>query len=170
MTEFDSDAADRLDEGPILDDPDLDEPTADDLDDPELSAAEAEADQVDIDADIDADIDDDGPAEAAVEPGADGPEGTGVEGADDALIEGAGWEDENEAPDLSDEFNTDQSPAAEQGNRVGDEMVSEGDDDFEVAELDGDDLDVDALADDGIEEVSVIDGMPEVIDDSYEED
>ena len=32
------------------------------------------------------------------------------------------------------------------------------------------DLDVDALADDGTEEVSVIDGMPEVIDDSYEED
>ena len=40
----------------------------------------------------------------------------------------------------------------------------------EVAELDGDDLDVDALADDGTEEVSVIDGMPEVIDDSYQED
>jgi hypothetical protein len=76
----------------------------------------------------------------------------------------------NDEPDLSDEFNTDQSPAAEQGNRVGDEMVSEGDDDFEVSELDGDDLNVDALADDGTEEVSVIDGMPEVIDDSYEED
>jgi len=38
-----------------------------------------------------------------------------------------GWEDENEAPGLSDEFNTDQSPAAEQGNRVGDEMVSDDD-------------------------------------------
>src|SRR5699024_7710308 len=62
---------------------------------------------------------------------------------------GADQDDENDEPDLSDEFNTDQSPAAEQGNRVGDEMVSEGDDDFEVSELDGDDLNVDALADDG---------------------
>ncbi|WP_209325674.1 hypothetical protein [Brevibacterium renqingii] len=166
MSEFEANAADRLDEDPILDDPDLDEPTADELDDPELSAAEAEADQVDVDSDID----DDEPIEASVEPGADGPGGTGVEGADDELLEGAGREDENNAPDLSDEFNTDQSPAAEQGNRDGDEMVSEGDDDSEVAALDGDDLNVDALADDGTEEVSVIDGMPEVIDDSYEED
>ena len=165
MSEFDADAADRLDEDPILGDPDLDEPTGDELDDPELAAAEAEAEQVDLDSGID-----DEPADAPIEPGAEGPEGTGVEGADDALVDDAGWEDENEAPGLSDEFNTDQSPAAEQGNRVGDEMVSEGDDDFEVAELDGDDLNVDALADDGTEEVSVIDGMPEVIDDSYEED
>ena len=165
MSEFEADAADRPEDDPILDDPELDEPTADELDDPELNAAEAEADQVDADSGIDEE-----PAEAPVEPGAEGPEGTGIEGADDVLVDDAGWEDENEAPDLSDEFNTDQSPAAEQGNRVGDEMVSEGDDDFEVAELDGDDLNVDALADDGTEEVSVIDGMPEVIDDSYEED
>ncbi|MGC2941335.1 MULTISPECIES: hypothetical protein [unclassified Brevibacterium] len=166
MNEFDSDAADRPEEDPILDDPDLDEPTGDELDDPELAAAEAEAEQVGVDSGID----EDEPADGPVEPGAEGPEGTGVEGADDVLVDDAGWEDENEAPDLSDEFNTDQSPAAEQGNRVGDEMVSEGDDDFEVAELDGDDLNVDALADDGTEEVSVIDGMPEVIDDSFEED
>lgn len=165
MSDFDSDPADRLEDDPILDDPELDEPTADELDDPELSAAEAEADQVDVDSGID-----DEPAEATVEPGAEGPEGTGIEGADDALIDDAGWDDENEAPGLSDEFNTDQSPAAEQGNRVGDEMVSDDDDEFEVAELDGDDLNVDALADDGTEEVSVIDGMPEVIDDSYQED
>ena len=165
MSEFDADAADRLDEDPILDEPDLDEPTGDELDDPELAAAEAEAEQVDLDSTI-ADEPDDVP----IEPGAEGPEGTGIEGADDALVDEAGWEDENEAPGLSDEFNTDQSPAAEQGNRLGDEMVSDDDDEFEVAELDGDDLNVDALADDGTEEVSVIDGMPEVIDDSYQED
>ena len=163
MSEFDADAADRLDEDPILDDPDLDEPTGDELDDPELAAAEAE--QVDLDSTID-----DEPDDIPIEPGAEGPEGTGIEGADDALVDEAGWEDENEAPGLSDEFNTDQSPAAEQGNRLGDEMVSDDDDEFEVAELDGDDLNVDALADDGTEEVSVIDGMPEVIDDSYQED
>lgn len=161
MSEFDTDPTQWQD-----DDLTLDEPTADELDDPELDAVEADAE--DLDSDLETDPDgQDGPF---VEPGADGPEGTGIEGADDVLVDDAGWEDENEAPDLSDEFNTDQSPAAEQGNRVGDEMVSEGDDDFEVAELDGDDLDVDALADDGTEEVSVIDGMPEVIDDSYEED
>ena len=165
MSEFDADAADRLDEDPILDEPDLDEPTGDELDDPELAAAEAEAEQVDLDSTID-----DEPDDIPIEPGAEGPEGTGIEGADDALVDEAGWEDENEAPGLSDEFNTDQSPAAEQGNRLGDEMVSDDDDEFEVAELDGDDLNVDALADDGTEEVSVIDGVPEVIDDSYQED
>lgn len=165
MSEFDADAADRLDEDPILDEPDLDEPTGDELDDPELAAAEAEAEQVDLDSTID-----DEPDDIPIEPGAEGPEGTGIEGADDALVDEAGWEDENEAPGLSDEFNTDQSPAAEQGNRLGDEMVSDDDDEFEVAELDGDDLNVDALADDGTEEVSVIDGIPEVIDDSYQED
>ena len=165
MSDFDSDAADRLEDDPILDDPDLDEPTGDELDDPELAAAEAEAEQVDLDSTID-----DEPDDIPIEPGAEGPEGTGIEGADDALVDEAGWEDENEAPGLSDEFNTDQSPAAEQGNRLGDEMVSDDDDEFEVAELDGDDLNVDALADDGTEEGSVIDGMPEVIDDSYQED
>lgn len=40
----------------------------------------------------------------------------------------------------------------------------------EVAELAGDDLDVDALADDGIDGVEVIDGMPEVIDDSLDDE
>ncbi|SDT11520.1 hypothetical protein SAMN04489752_3400 [Brevibacterium siliguriense] len=163
MSEFDSEGADRLEDDPILGDPELGEPTGDELDDPELAAAEAEAEQVDLDSSID-----DEPADAPVEPGAEGPEGTGIEGADDALVDDAGWEDENEAPGLSDEFNTDQSPAAEQGNRVGDEMVSDDEDEFEVAELDGDDLNVDALAEDGTEEVSVIDGMPEVIDDSHQ--
>ena len=93
MSEFDADAADRLDEDPILDDPDLDEPTGDELDDPELAAAEAEAEQVDLDSTID-----DEPDDIPIEPGAEGPEGTGIEGADDALVDEAGWEDENEAP------------------------------------------------------------------------
>src|SRR5699024_5421644 len=164
MSEFESDMTDRPDEDPILDAPEVDEPTAAELDDPELNAAEVEAEQVETD------IDDDEPGEPDVEAGAHVAEGTGVEGAGDVLLEEADQDDENDEPGLSDEFNTDHSPAAEQGTRVGDEMVSEGDDDFDVSELDGDDLNVDALADDGTEEVSVIDGMPEVIDDSYEED
>ena len=147
-------------------DPTLEEPTADELDDPELSAAENEAD--DVEADLGT------IPETAntpyVEPGAEGPEGTGTEGADDALIEDAGRDDENDAPDLDGEFDTDPIAAAEQGNRPGDEMVSDDEDSAEVAELSGDDLDVDALADDNIEEVAVIDGMPEVIDDNYNED
>lgn len=165
MSENPTDPTQWQDE-PDMDEPTLDEPTADELDDPELSAAEAEAD--DVDADIDTVSDDE--SAPSVEPGADGPEGTGIEGADDALVEAEGVEDELNAPDLPGEFSTDASPAAEMGNRPGDEMVSDDGDEAEVAELAGDDLDVDALADDGIEEVAVIDGMPEVIDDSFEED
>lgn len=164
MSEFETDPTQWQDDDLV--DPTLDEPTADELDDPELDAVEADAE--DLDSDLAADPD--APAGPFVEPGAEGPEGTGIEGADDALIEDAGWDDENDAPALDGELDTDPTTAAEQGNRPGDEMVSSGDDDSEVAELAGDDLDVDALADDGIEEVSVIDGMPEVIDDSYDED
>ena len=165
MSENPTDPTQWQDE-PDFEDPTLDEPTADELDDPELSAAEAEAD--DLGGDFDT-VPDDGSA-PSVEPGADGPEGTGIEGADDALVEADGADDELDAPDIPDEFSTDSSPAAEMGNRPGDEMVSDDEDEDEVAELAGDDLDVDALADDGIEEVAVIDGMPEVIDDSFEED
>ncbi|GAA1927812.1 hypothetical protein GCM10009689_03200 [Brevibacterium antiquum] len=153
---------------PDMDEPTLEEPTADELDDPELNAAEAEAD--DVDTELDAGVDPDSAAGPTIEPGADGPEGTGIEGADNALVEAEGVEDELNAPDLPGEFSTDTSPAAEMGNRPGDEMVSEDEDEAEVAELAGDDLDVDALADDGVEEVALIDGMPEVIDDSYNED
>ena len=149
------------------DDPTLEEPTAAELDDPELSAAEEEAD--DVEADLGADVDPDAGTAPLVEPGAEGPEGTGIEGADDALIEDAGLDDENDAPDIDGEFDTDPIAAAEQGNRPGDEMVTDDEDSAEVAELSGDDLDVDALADDNIEEVAVIDGMPEVIDDNYNE-
>lgn len=65
-----------------------------------------------------------------IAPGAEGPLGTGIEGADDALIDDAGWGDDAEAPGL----------------------------------------DVDALADAVTEAVDIIDGMPESIDDSYDED
>ncbi|MBM6591374.1 hypothetical protein [Brevibacterium sp. RIT 803] len=127
-----------------VEDPTLDEPTADDLDDPELNAAEADA--LDVDSDLDAS------SAPPVEPGAEGPEGTGIEGADNELLDAKDMESGNAAPDIPDEFSTDSSPAAEQGNRRSDHMVSEDHDDAEVAELSGDDLDVDALADDGIEQ------------------
>ncbi|WP_193071667.1 hypothetical protein [Brevibacterium sp. FME37] len=131
---------------PLMDDPTLDEPTADELDDPELNAAEAEAD--DLDTDLDADV----ASAAAVEPGAEGPEGIGIEGADDELLDAQGLESGNGTPDIPEEFSTDASPAAEQGNRRSDHMISEYQDDAEVAQLAGDDLDVDALADDGVED------------------
>ncbi|MGO2038180.1 MAG: hypothetical protein ACTH2U_17025 [Brevibacterium sp.] len=150
-----------------LDDPTLDDPSEAELDAVEDTAALAEAEAEDAEDDLDS-LDEE--ADPFVEPGAEGPEGTGIEGADDELIEEAGWDDENDAPALDGELDTDPVAAAEQGNRPGDEMVSEDDDDAEVAELSGDDLDVDALADDGIEEVADIDGTPEVIDDNYDED
>lgn len=140
------------------------EPTGAELNDLEDSAEAAGP------ADLDDDSDPDDDAQPYIEPGAEGPEGTGVEGADDALIGDAGWDDEQEAPALAGDLDTDSIAAAEQGNRDGDEMVSYGDDDAEVAQLSGDDLDVDALADDGIEEIDVIDGMPETIDNAYRED
>lgn len=82
--------------------------------------------------------------------GSAGPLGTGVEGADDAL------EDDrlHDGEDGLDAFGTledgqgvDDSPAAEQGNRDGDEMVAEGEDGDEVSQLDGDDEDVDVIGD-----------------------
>lgn len=142
------------------------EPTGVDLDGLEETADAAEADAEDPDFEADSEEED----EPYIEPGAEGPEGTGIEGADDALIEDAGWDDEQDAPALDGDLDTDPIAAAEQGNRDGDEMVSYGDDDSEVAELSGDDLDVDALASDGVEEVDVIDGMPETIDNAYQED
>ena len=142
------------------------EPTGVDLDGLEETADAAEADAEDPDFEADSEEED----EPYIEPGAEGPEGTGIEGADDALIDDAGWDDEQDAPALDGDLDTDPITAAEQGNREGDEMVSEGDAASEVAELSGDDLDVDALADDGVEEVDVIDGMPETIDNAYQED
>lgn len=110
---------------PLLDDPTLDEPTADELDDPELNAAETEAD--DVDTDLDTGVDPDSPAGPTVEPGAEGPEGTGIEGADDALLDAGSRDDELDAPDVSAEFSADSATAADQGNRPGDEMVSDED-------------------------------------------
>lgn len=149
---------------PEMEEPTLNEPSAADLDAVEDTAALAEAEAEDND--LEPEIDDGDPL---AEPGADGPEGTGIEGADDALLEDAD-EDELDSPDSPDEFSTESATAAELGNRPGDEMVTADEDEDEVAELAGDDLDVDALADDGVEEVAVIDGMPEVIDDNYDED
>lgn len=140
MTETDDTAFDDTD------------PTPDEVRDAAAEAAEAEA--------VDAELGD--PAFGSVEPGSEGPEGTGIEGADDALL--ADTEDADAPSDslrAIDEFTSEETAAAEQGNRFGDEMVSEGDDDAEVAELDGDDLDVDALADDGVRGVDVIDGLPQ---------
>ena len=102
------------------------------------------------------------PDDDFIEPGAEGPLGSGIEGADDALIDDAGWDDEAEAPGLDGEFDTDPVAAAEQGNREGDEMVSDGDDDLEVEELAGDQLDVDALADDDIAPDEFIEPVDEV--------
>jgi hypothetical protein len=163
MSEFDTDPQQWEDEAPELDEPEADEPSDAELDAVEDSAALAEAEAEDNILEPD-------DADSFVEPGAEGPEGTGIEGADDALIEDSDVEDENDTPDIPDEFSTDSSTAAELGNRPGDEMVSDDGDDAEVAELAGDDLDVDALADDGIDSVEVIDGMPEVIDESTDDE
>lgn len=83
-----------------------------------------------------------------IEPGADGPIGQGVEGADTILEEDRFHDDEDGLDrygDLEDAQGVDESAAAEQGNRDEDEMVSEGDDAEEVAELGGDDQDVDVI-------------------------
>lgn len=134
------------------------------------AAAAADAAEVDASAEYGP-----GGGEGEVEPGAEGPAGTGVEGAD-AAFELERREDENaqdrsyEAPDFPDELGEDLTPAAEQGNRDGDEMVAEGQDEADVAELSGDTLQVDALEDDGITPVADDDGLPQVADSFSEED
>lgn len=69
--------------------------------------------------------------EAHTPAGAAGPVGSGIEGADDALEADRGH-DREEIPAGFDTVPGTQVPddetAAEQGNREGDEMVSEGDD------------------------------------------
>ena len=54
----------------------------------------------------------------------------------------------DDAADFPTELGEEDVAAAEQGNRDGDEMVSEGDDPREVAGLDGDDEDLAALGED----------------------
>ncbi|MDO5662338.1 MAG: hypothetical protein Q4G40_06555 [Brachybacterium sp.] len=93
-----------------------------------------------------------------IEPGADAPVGSGIEGADDILEAERdhdpddGYDETARAEDAGYE---DDSAAAEQGNRDGDEMVSEGDDAREVDELAGDDLDVDAIGGDRFTEPQI---------------
>ncbi|HLR45018.1 MAG TPA: hypothetical protein VK065_07510 [Brevibacterium sp.] len=76
-----------------------------------------------------------------VEPGADGPVGTGVEGADDVLVDA-----DDDAGRIGDASGSpsgraeDDAPAADQGNREGDEMVDEGDDASLASDMAGDDL------------------------------
>ncbi|MCG7310675.1 hypothetical protein [Brachybacterium sp. ACRRE] len=124
----------------------LTDPTPSDLS--EESSLEAAIDDEDEDEDPD------------VEPGAEGPEGTGVEGADDILEEERDRDAEDDSfydSDYPSGLGEDDSAAAEQGNRDGDEMVSEGDDAEEVSELDGDTEDVDALG--GVDEDIAADGV-----------
>ena len=101
---------------------DLDGPSAADLSAVEDSAALAEAEAEDNDLEPDTDSED-----LFVDPGADGPEGTGIEGADDALVEDTDQDDELDAPDVDGEFDADPVAAAEQGNRPEDEMVTDED-------------------------------------------
>lgn len=110
---------------------------------PQAERDAAEESSMEHAADADADVDD--PEE---EPGATGPLGTGTEGLDDVLEA----EREHDGEDGLEAFGTvddgvgvDDVAAGEQGNREGDEMVSEGDDAREVAELAGDDEDIDAI-------------------------
>lgn len=105
----------------------------------------------------------------ATEPGAEGPPGTGTEGADDVL-EAERAEDRDPLEETEDSadyhgvFSEDLSTAAEQGNREGDEMVGEGHDNNQVADLAGDVLEVDARMEDGIEPVRDEDGISRVTD------
>lgn len=90
--------------------------------------------------DIARDVDEDR-VENATEPGAEAPAGSGIEGADDILETDRDRDRDPEdasddAADLPDELAEDEITAAEQGNREGDEMISEGDDLEEEIELD----------------------------------
>jgi hypothetical protein len=97
---------------------------------------------------IDEGDEDDDASTPRVEPGAEAPEGSGIEGADEILEEERDRDAEDDSfedPDYPSDLGEDQSTAAEQGNRDGDEMVSEGDDVQEVSELDGDAEDIDTV-------------------------
>lgn len=92
---------------------------------------------------------DEAPEDDGIAPGAEGRYGSGIEGADQILEEErvrADGTQGQEWGDFEDQDGQDDSAAAEQGNRDEDEMVSEGDDAREVAELGGDDWDVDAVS------------------------
>lgn len=145
------------DEERFIDDPTTLDPTEEDIRD----AAEETGDLPPIDEEL---ADRDAARQLrTVEPGAEGPPGSGVEGADDVLVEST--DDAGEIRDASgsaSDLANDLQPAAEQGHRVGDEMVGHGDDPSEVEDLSGDEQNVDALADDGAERVDDVDGLPRV--------
>lgn len=72
----------------------------------------------------------------SVEPGAEGPPGSGIEDADDALVVSS--DDAGEILDASGDTSdlaADLEPAAEQGHRAGDDMVADGDDPPQVKDL-----------------------------------
>lgn len=83
-----------------------------------------------------------------VEPGAEGEFGTGVESADQILEDErvhAEGDQLEEFGDFADRYGADDTAAAEQGNRDEDQMVAEGEDYREVAQLGGDDRDIDVI-------------------------
>lgn len=107
----------------LSDDPTLAEPTPG-----EIRDAAAEAGEI---PGIGEDLADRDTADGLgdTEPGAEGPEGTGIEGADDVLGD---LEDDagpiGDASGAVSDASADLETAADQGNREGDEMLSEGDD------------------------------------------
>ena len=118
------------DEERVVDDPTTLDPTAEDIRD-----AAAEAGDLPLIAEELADRDI-AQQMGSVEPGAEGPPGSGIEDADDALVESS--DDAGEIGDASgseSDLAADLQPAAEQGHRPGDEMVADGDDPSEAADL-----------------------------------
>lgn len=152
------DDGDDLEDG-TSDDDDRDEDPSDAQLQQEERAGDPTTDDVSFEVDGDGeDTEDDG-----IEPGAEGAYGTGIEGADQILEEERVRNEGTEAEewgDFEDADGRDDSAAAEQGNRDEDEMVSGGDS-RETAELGGDDLDVDAVAesDDPDDEVRLAGGL-----------
>lgn len=85
-------------------------------------------------------------------PGAEGPVGTGVEGADDILEADRARDAQDasfDAADVPETLSADELTAAEQGNREGDEMVAEGNSAGENIELAGDAANLDTVGDPG---------------------
>lgn len=118
------------DEERIVDDPTTLDPTDEDIRD-----AAAEAGDLPLIAEELADRDVDRQMRS-VEPGAEGPPGSGIEDADDALVESS--DDAGQILDASggaSDLAADMEPAAEQGHRAGDEMIADGDDPSEVEDL-----------------------------------
>ena len=145
---------DVADDAALSEEPTLAEPSPDEIRD----AADEAAEPSSIDDEL-ADRDEDRRLKQ-VEPGAEGPAGTGIEGADDGLGETS--DDAGPIHDASgyaSDHSADLQSAAEQGNRSGDEMTSADLDDAEATDLAGDDLGVDALADDQAERVDSVDGL-----------